>query len=973
MAFKLRIMRRSYLFILLLCAFAFTAADGALAAYYDEGHTGDSEADAYIISSKEDLILMCDRLNWDIEPVGKYYKLGADIDLSSETYWFGIGAYYNHSFTGHFDGQGHTITINMNDSSRRETALFSNISTGGDIYAVKNLRVKGSIRALYSTYIGGIVYSLEGIIESCDFEGYIESSAVWTHAGGIACSLISGNIINCTFNSTISADFTGGITSSIGGGGVTLDENLTIRNCKVLPGSKIISTRITAECYTGGITGHMGSGYVTGCDTTGVTISGRYNTGGIIGYLDENYAKRANVSGNKWPSEYPEIGNLTDTEVTPTPDPTPIDLTLDTDKDGLPDAWELYGVDLDGDGSADVDLPAMGADPNVPDIFVEVDYMVKPGTSKTLNGVSATDAGINLKPSDAAMKIVMEQFAKSRPAFPNGINLHIDTGPDSIMDLKTGKKWGSLSRSNTLDYADNFDLGNLLDDRKNWNQIVNNNFESDRTIVFKYCIVVNKFNSKKASGLANNIPGQFFIIADVDNHVLKDDRKTAGTFMHELGHTLGLQHGGDDIYKYKPNYLSIMNYLYQFSGLIASPEYMTNYSEYVLPSIDKSAVNEERGIDPDSVTGGKITGAKWKLTDMKVQNLFVIGKHDVDASDDIAGAWIDFNQNGKKDTNAAIDFYVEGLLPNVITINLIPESINDWEHLTLKAGYIGGVSSKTNKSASIADVKASAASEISFDISNAVQEITLDEAEELGLLHNPGDCEVSSLMPDMLYTGVNNQKVKLNVRNLFDIETTAHLQVTSDLFASVYSSNITFTSSEDKTIELTVQNSALTAGKHTLTYTLTCANEEVKTGTIEIEVQAVDPIVLKVGESETLTGTAVGAYALSVEDTAIATIEGSTVHALETGRTFIILKDLDSGRTVCSLPIYVTETGELNPEDVADDTGTTDPTDPTDTTDPDGTADQTTSSNGSSGGCNSGLGLAVLSVIALAAFKKQVK
>ncbi|MBR0221650.1 MAG: SYNERG-CTERM sorting domain-containing protein, partial [Synergistaceae bacterium] len=248
------------------------------------------------------------------------------------------------------------------------------------------------------------------------------------------------------------------------------------------------------------------------------------------------------------------------------------------------------------------------------------------------------------------------------------------------------------------------------------------------------------------------------------------------------------------------------------------------------------------------------------------------------------------------------------------------------------------------------------------------------------LLHNPGDCEVSSVMPDVLYTGVNNQKVKLNVRNLFDIETTAHLQVTSDLLASVYSSDIKFAASADKIIELTVPSSALTAGKHALTYTLTCANEEVKTGTTEIEVQAVKPIVLKVGESETLTGTAVRAYALSVEDTAIATIEGSTVYAIEAGKTFIILKDLESDRIVCSLPIYVTETGELNLEDVADDTGTTDPTDPTDTTDPtdptdttdpDGTTDQTTSRNGSSGGCNSGFGLAALSVIALAVFKRR--
>jgi hypothetical protein len=48
-----------------------------------------------------------------------------------------------------------------------------------------------------------------------------------------------------------------------------------------------------------------------------------------------------------------------------------------------------------------------------------------------------------------------------------------------------------------------------------------------------------------------------------------------GTFMHELGHNLGLHHGGgftadgtaEDLPNYKPNYLSVMNYNYQLVGI----------------------------------------------------------------------------------------------------------------------------------------------------------------------------------------------------------------------------------------------------------------------------------------------------------------------------------------------------------------------------------------------------------------------
>ena len=37
--------------------------------------------------------------------------------------------------------------------------------------------------------------------------------------------------------------------------------------------------------------------------------------------------------------------------------------------------------------------------------------------------------------------------------------------------------------------------------------------------------------------------------------------------MHELGHNLGLRHGGGDNTNRKPNFLSVMNYAFQLTGL----------------------------------------------------------------------------------------------------------------------------------------------------------------------------------------------------------------------------------------------------------------------------------------------------------------------------------------------------------------------------------------------------------------------
>src|SRR5262249_11274810 len=50
--------------------------------------------------------------------------------------------------------------------------------------------------------------------------------------------------------------------------------------------------------------------------------------------------------------------------------------------------------------------------------------------------------------------------------------------------------------------------------------------------------------------------------------------------MHELGHNLGLLHGGPDCYNNKPNYISMMNYRYYTGGIevAASPGSVTPIS-----------------------------------------------------------------------------------------------------------------------------------------------------------------------------------------------------------------------------------------------------------------------------------------------------------------------------------------------------------------------------------------------------------
>jgi len=69
-----------------------------------------------------------------------------------------------------------------------------------------------------------------------------------------------------------------------------------------------------------------------------------------------------------------------------------------------------------------------------------------------------------------------------------------------------------------------------------------------------------------------------------------------GTFMHELGHNLGLHHGGgsvvtddvEDAPNYKPNYLSVMNYKYQLTGIQSADAIGSNVPDPALTRLDYS-------------------------------------------------------------------------------------------------------------------------------------------------------------------------------------------------------------------------------------------------------------------------------------------------------------------------------------------------------------------------------------------------
>lgn len=133
--------------------------------------------------------------------------------------------------------------------------------------------------------------------------------------------------------------------------------------------------------------------------------------------------------------------------------------------------------------------------------------------------------------------------------------------------------------------------------------------DARRARIFHFAPYVGSFNDRGNSGIARGnqvgIAGPDFVLAyDVIHGGRPSRMEEAGTFMHELGHNLGLNHGGssaDGAINYKPNYPSIMNYFWQFSGTFKNSTLgLLDYSEGTLAPLNENALSESAGLDPDA-------------------------------------------------------------------------------------------------------------------------------------------------------------------------------------------------------------------------------------------------------------------------------------------------------------------------------------------------------------------------------------
>jgi hypothetical protein len=261
-----------------------------------------------------------------------------------------------------------------------------------------------------------------------------------------------------------------------------------------------------------------------------------------------------------------------------------VDPAADSDGDGLLDTWERDGIELDGDGTFELKgYDSLGgqypdADWQHKDLFIEIDTT-----------------------SQYPHNVVMDAMARVAAEFAEvGIRLHW-----KIIGSNVEHHLGSLYLAYPLRWT-------MFDMLKNV-RFRGQPHPSSREASVRYAVFA-AMNNGAGSGEAD-LPGNDILLwlgdAMYDNEPSR--RLLAAAFMHELGHNLGLRHGGDQDTNNKPNYHSIMNYLWAFPSRFQAPGakhpdldpfWSLDYSHDRAPDLDENHFVQGDGFGghPDHLT-----------------------------------------------------------------------------------------------------------------------------------------------------------------------------------------------------------------------------------------------------------------------------------------------------------------------------------------------------------------------------------
>ena len=218
-------------------------------------------------------------------PADGSYKLTQDIEVTTP---------YKSTFNGTFDGDGHTVTLKLEDYSSGNAGLFAETGSGATI---ENVVIDADITAnVGSSYgVAGLIGKVSGTtkVKNCGVYGKIENTisgkAAYT-AGLIAYVNSKTTVENCYSTATVSTS--NSYPTNVTGGliGYSYD-TLTLTNCYVR--GTVSNAKGLAK--TGGLVGHLKNSNSYKAQLNNCYAAASVSSGGYaVAYLDGNYTTFSN-------------------------------------------------------------------------------------------------------------------------------------------------------------------------------------------------------------------------------------------------------------------------------------------------------------------------------------------------------------------------------------------------------------------------------------------------------------------------------------------------------------------------------------------------------------------------------------------------------------------------------------------------------------------------------------------------------
>ena len=259
----------------------------------DLGYIYDSNTNTYTVYNADGLMNIAELVNGGKTDIN--ITLDKNIDLTGKN-WTPIGTDYDNSYTGTFDGGGHTITgltVTTNDKYAGLFGYLGNFNNGAA--TVKNVVMDGiQITCNHRLgYAGGVAGYSWGTIENCSVSGSVSGTV---YVGGVVGVQIGGSITGCSSSATVKG------TVDVGGVAGQTNSSATLTACYAT-GNVIIEMDPKKNIAGGSLVGMNAGSSLLACYATGNVTSTGSSTGymHIGGFLGNNYTT---VTAGYWKNNH---------------------------------------------------------------------------------------------------------------------------------------------------------------------------------------------------------------------------------------------------------------------------------------------------------------------------------------------------------------------------------------------------------------------------------------------------------------------------------------------------------------------------------------------------------------------------------------------------------------------------------------------------------------------------------------------